>query len=52
MKNIENSNNENNNKNSKMQTITAISLIKYTSIRYKFFILCYCWNLQWNFSKN
>ena len=35
-----------------MQTITAISLIKYTSIRYKFFILCYCWNLQWNFSKN
>ena len=44
----ENNNNstENNNesiKNSKMQKITAISLIKYSSIRYKFIILCYCW---------
>lgn len=29
--------------NSKMQTITAISLIKYPSIRYKFIILCYSW---------
>jgi MFS family permease len=26
-----------------MQKITAISLIKYSSIRYKFIILCYCW---------
>lgn len=40
--NNENENN-NNNKSSKMQNITAISLIKYPSIRYKFLILCYCW---------
>ena len=42
-KDLLNNENENNNKNSKMQNITAISLIKYPSIRYKFLILCYSW---------
>lgn len=40
---LNNENENNNNKNSKMQNITAISLIKYPSIRYKFLILCYSW---------